>query len=114
MMEGVIILATEQVASAWTFNWLAFIIAFVCVMLVALFAGLVNDMLYEAALYVVMAIFGALGGVLFGFILHSPTEYETQYKVTITQDVSMTQFYEVYEIVDQDGLIFTVKEKKDD
>lgn len=34
-----------------------------------------------------------------------------RYKVTIDADVSMTEFYEKYEIISQDGKIFTVEEK---
>lgn len=40
----------------------------------------------------------------------APTEFETQYKVTISDEVSMNEFLERYEIVDQDGKIFIVRE----
>lgn len=110
-MDGVIILATEQVASAWKFNWVTFIIVFVCVALLVFFVAWGNDILDELWIYIFMVFVSALVGVTLGFLLGLPTEYETQYKVTITQDVSMTEFYEIYEVVEQDGLIFTVKEK---
>ena len=113
-MDGVFILATEQVASAWKFDWWAFAIAFIAVALFVLFMAYMDDMLDEAVCYVMMGVFGIVAGVLLGFALSSPIEYETQYKVAIVQDVSMIEFCEVYEIVEQDGLIFTVREKEND
>jgi hypothetical protein len=38
---------------------------------------------------------------------------ETTYKVTIDESVSFQEFQERYEIVEQDGLIYTIKEKKE-
>lgn len=50
---------------------------------------------------------------IYGLIFHEifPTEYNT-YKVTISENVSMTEFYEKYEIIDTDGEIFTVRERE--
>ena len=36
---------------------------------------------------------------------------DTKYKVTISDEVSMTEFYEKYEVIEQNGQIFTVREK---
>jgi hypothetical protein len=36
---------------------------------------------------------------------------DTKYQVTISDEVSMTEFYEHYEVIEQDGKIFTVREK---
>jgi len=57
---------------------------------------------------------GVIGGVIGGFAFGIPTAYETQYKVTVASDVSMAEFYEHYEMIEQEGLIFTVKEKADE
>ena len=35
-----------------------------------------------------------------------------EYKITIDDSVSMNEFYEKYEILDQQGKIYTVREKK--
>ena len=113
-MDGVVILVAEQVASAWAFNWLVFVIAFVLITLFSLLMVYINDLLDEIWLYVIFGVVSIIGGALFGFILSTPVEYEMQYKVTITDDVSMTEFYERYEVVEQEGLIFTVKEKTDE
>ena len=39
------------------------------------------------------------------------TPPETRYQVLIDESVSMTEFFEKYEIVEQEGKIYTVKEK---
>lgn len=110
-MDGVTILATEQVVSNSAFNWWAFVIVFVVIALVSLLLGYLGDILDEVLLYVLFGVFGVIGGVIGGFAFGIPTAYETQYKVTVTSDVSMAEFYEHYEVIDQEGLIFTVKEK---
>ena len=37
---------------------------------------------------------------------------ETIYKVLVDDSVPMNEFYSRYEIIDQEGLIYTIKEKK--
>ena len=41
------------------------------------------------------------------------TKYETQYKVTISDEVKMDEFCEKYEIIEQDGKIYTVRERNE-
>ena len=36
---------------------------------------------------------------------------DTKYKVTISDEVLMTKFYEKYEVIEKDGKIFTVRER---
>ena len=55
---------------------------------------------------------GALFGTFVGCTTGKPIEYETQYKVVIDDSVSMNDFIEKYEIIDQDGKIYTVREKE--
>lgn len=51
-------------------------------------------------------------GLSFGFAIGKTTEYETRYKVTISDEVSMNEFLEHYEIIDQEGKIYTVRERE--
>ena len=41
------------------------------------------------------------------------TPPETHYQVIIDESVPMTQFYEKYEIIEQNGKIYTIREKVD-
>ena len=55
--------------------------------------------------------FGMIGGCIAEDALIKPIEYETHYKVTISDEVSINEFLEKYEIIEQDEKIFTIKEK---
>ena len=115
-MTGVEILATQEVATAFTFNldgcftW--FSVAFGLFFIFGVIASLLHD---ERAILGAMLIAGIIVGVLIGVIVGfadgTPTEYETQYKVTISDEVSMNEFLEKYEIIDQEGKIYTVRER---
>ena len=116
-MQGVEILTSAQVATEWVFNWNAFWIAFGVIFAICIIAMIIDSVRYwfEWSLMLVVcvagAILGSMVGTLLGDLCKIPTTYETQYKVTISNEVSMTEFYEHYTVIDQDGKIFTVKEK---
>ena len=117
-MNGVEILVFEEVACAYeSWNWQSFWIAVAIAFVVSLFAGFIFTCLEDSV---------GSGLVMFGltFIIVSlilcmvlatnnvnPTKYETQYKVTIDDSVSMTEFNEKYEVIEQEGKIYTVREK---
>lgn len=117
-MNGVEILATEQVAIAFGFDWFAFV--FLGALLSILVGGLIWLLARESSLSnlgiafcVSIGIVIALGtAVVIDFDSKdgTPTEFETHYKVTISDEVSMNEFLGRYEIVDQDGRIFIVRE----
>ena len=118
-MSGVEILATEEVAVAWaSWNWKGFLATvWICVfvaIIAGLLAGVTDD--WELGIMIFFVIFvagSALFGTLVGCTTGEPTEYETQYKVVIDDSVSMNDFLEKYEIIDQDEKIYTVREKED-
>ena len=115
-MTGVEILATQEVVTNYAFNgnvfWITLGIIFFIFSVFGLFLSLSNGD-YSAIAISVFA--GFMLGSLFGFLLGTasriPTEYETQYKVTISDEVPMNDFLDRYEIVDQDGKIYTVRER---
>ena len=120
-MTGVEILATEEVAVAFGFSWPGFWMAFILFAITSSVIGffaLLREYRDEIVSNAVVSILcGILCGVFFGLLCSNifypnPTEYETQYKVTIDDSVSMNDFNEKYEIVDQDGRIYTVREKE--
>lgn len=72
----------------------------------------VNYDIVQKILNTLIAIVGV--GLIAGLIGVSMTTDEiisTTYQVTISDEVSMTEFLEHYEVIDQDGKIFTVREK---
>lgn len=115
-MQGVEILTSAQVVAEWAFNWTVFWITFVAVFSICLILSIwyvVTDQCEWAvipALSIAGIIIGSAGGCGLGNVSSIPTAYETQYKVTVSDEVSMAEFYEHYTIIEQDGKIFTIKE----
>ena len=117
-MNGVDILATEEVAVDFIFNWTSF---WICggiilgiVTAVGLYCWLSGDCNWTIVpiFFVIGLIFGTLFGCGIGAVTHIPTKYTTEYKITISDEVLMNEFNEKYEIIDQDGKIFTVRERE--
>lgn len=115
-MIGVEILATQDVATAFTFNWLSFWMAVAMCMGICLTIGVIVSVAEgDLVPFVALCIMGIMAGLLFGAIVGAgegvPIEYETRYKVTISDEVPMNDFLERYEILDQEGKIYTVRER---
>ena len=119
-MTGVEILTSAEVVSEAAFNlttfWTTFGIAFGIFVIVG-----IGEWIFDNCEWAVIPAFAVLGlfagglfGAMSGAIFEIPTAYETQYKVTISDEVSMTDFYEHYEVIDQEGKIFTVRERTED
>ena len=71
-----------------------------------------NEWLYFPLFFITGLIVGALLGIPAGAIGCTETdEVETSYKVTVSDEVSLNEFLDKYEIIDQDGKIYTVKER---
>ena len=117
-MTGVEILAIEEVAATFGFDWSGF-------WLFVGFGSVIITLIIGMALYSDIGMYGVLIGLLGGLCVTmsigaccardaTPLEYETHYKVTISEEVKMTEFLERYEIIDQEGKIYTVRERGND
>ena len=117
-MSGVEILATEEVAIAWeSWSWEGFLstigLVFLVTLIVSVLVGVLDDWRLGATIFLIAFIAGgSLFGTLVGRTSGEPVEYETRHKVIIDDSVSMNEFTEKYEIIDQDGKIYTVREKE--
>ena len=108
MIEGMEILSQEVCNE---FN----IIAFLACVILFMIIGMAFDFFKDLSDGVVGAFLGIMLGIFMYAIIFEailPDKY-IQYKVTISEDVSMTEFYNRYEIIDVDGKIYTIKEKND-
>ena len=114
-MTGVEFLATQEVVIASSFNWVAFFIVTFGLIAVFTVTGWVADADNSVNGWLIGLLIGGIVAFIFGIsvgcALGKPTEYETQYKVTISDEVPMNEFLERYEIIDQEGKIYTVREK---
>lgn len=67
--------------------------------------------------YTVGTIIVTVAGMLVAILscvegIYSMLAKEYTYKVTISDEVNFVEFNNKYEIIDQDGLIYTIKEKE--
>lgn len=117
-MNGVEILSSAEVACEFAFNWTAFWVVLGIVLGICAIVGIKTvvtgecDWVIIPALLLVGLISGIALGVAFGNMCETPIAYETHYKVTIDDSVSMNEFLDKYEILDQDGKIYIVKERE--
>ncbi len=117
-MTGVEILATQEVATDFVFNWMAFFIIFGVIFMFLVLFGIFMSMRFDDWKQLIIglilgAIVGGSFGTIVGFGDKTPTAFENQYKVTISDEVSMNDFLERYEIINQEGKIYTVRERND-
>ena len=117
-MTGVEILSTAEVVSETTFNWTAFWIAtgifFIMALVLIIYVAITEFMGWDfiVPMLIIIMILSPLLGLPMGKLFRTPIAYETQHKVTINESVSMVEFLDKYEIIDQEGKIYTVREKK--
>lgn len=116
-MNGVEILSSVQIASEFAFSWTWFWAGFGIMLGISLLLSIyyVVKECCDWPLIPICSAVGVIGGIILGIgighINATPIAYETHYKVTIDDSVSMNEFLDKYEIVDQEGKIYTVKEK---
>lgn len=120
MLKGIEILDQIEVninyEPVW---WLACAIGMV-ILLAAIAIGVINCVNHQGTFgeFVVITTLGVMTGfALFAFTasisrIFNPTDIQTQYKVTISDEVNLNEFNERYEIIDQEGKIYTIAEKE--
>ena len=108
-MEGVTILAQEAARDfhLWCFIGMAFLttIGFLLLTMATFDVNTAKGLVVAISASIII-------GLGVGFVTaRFENDPIPQYKVTISKEVSMVEFYEKYEIIDQEDLIFTVREK---
>lgn len=118
IMNGVEILASNEVAIEYDFNWTAFWIVGGITLSIVTIIGIISWVTGECSFGIIPSLFvvGLCGGImlggLIGEVLSKPTKYTTEYKVTVSDEVSMVEFNERYKVIDQDGKIYRVRERE--
>lgn len=112
LMEGLTLLNTETQGA---YNWIGYILAAVCLIPLSFVIWCIISaaQLQDIGVVFLCSIVALATICLFGVCINVAQEKPTTvYKVTIDDTVSMVEFYERYEILDQEGLIFTITEKE--
>ena len=115
MIDGITILNSYEVVSKTQFNWAAFLVGALIGLVISVVIGFFNsDNLSEFFLFFsILGVLSASIGFIFGVdVSATPAEYKSQYEVTISDEVSMNDFYNRYEIIEQRGEIYVIKEKE--
>ena len=111
-MQRLEILNVMQVATDYSFDTKLF---WFVVILVSVFFIIFGS--FEGDIFI-STVCGFFVGCLIGAIVCAgwgePISYENQYKVMITDEVSMSEFLEQYEVIEQEGKILTIREKDDE
>ena len=113
-MEGVDILSEQVIYSSKVLVALIGIFAFIGTLI--FFVAFINSkrnvaLSINLVCMIVCFITFLTLAIIDGSTNHLKNYGHTEYKVTINDSVSMNEFLNKYEILDQDGKIFTVKEK---
>ena len=111
-MTGVEILSSETIYNTFLPEW-CLVIGFV--LFLAFMVPLAASIANEKTILVIIFIFAMVGSIF--VMIFSDTENKNsinhiEYKVTIDDSVSMNEFLDKYEILDQEGKIYTVKERE--
>ena len=110
MMEGVEILSVGNIGVNPVFNWTAAIIGGILLGLVT--ASVMGWQESSVGAFFFGLIFAALFfGALCGFGIEKYADTAPTYKVIISDTVSLNEFYDKYEVLEQDGKIFTIIER---
>lgn len=111
-MTGVEILSSEAIYNTFLPIWIgaiAFVLMFGFVALTAYGFCEGGDTLGVVSLLLTITM---LAVTLLGFLNNTNDIDYIEYKVTIDDSVSMNEFLDKYEILDQEGKIYTVKERE--
>lgn len=108
MIEGVEILSQSVCTET---NGIGLLLCVIIFLIVGFAIDICNDLSY--------GIFGVIAGCIVGIFAYAiifqcifPVKF-IKYKVVISEEVSMTEFCEKYEIIDVDGAIYTIRDKND-
>jgi hypothetical protein len=117
-MDGIEILSVIE-EPVLLFNEGAFGSTFFITVVISLFIAVYLSITENEWFYFpLFSIIGVLAGVLLGLIagglfVQKTDEVEITYKVTISEEVSLNDFMEKYEIIDQEDKIYTIREKEE-
>ena len=114
MLDGITLLdtGTKVVSYTWGWSWGGFIAAIFAILLIVAFILCTIDGTTGGEIFFFAGIFvGMLS--LFIFAHAKPAKTINTYSVIIDDSVSMTEFYDKYEVLDIQGKIFTITERED-
>ena len=116
MLDGITILNSYEIVTKTSFSWQGFWVGLAICVIGAFLGALITTSDLKDFLItfgIISVICGVLVGLFFGFaVMPKPLEYASEYEVTISNEVSMNDFYNRYDIIEQRGEIYVIREKE--
>ena len=112
-MSGVEILAISEMGINEGFNWLAAIVSGLVIGAIGGFIINLNEGNWKT-FFISFAIIALIAGSLFGLAYPVYQDIVPTYKVIISDEVNINDFINRYKILEQEGKIYTVKERISD
>ena len=111
-MNGVEILSSEAIYNTFLPEWCIAIGFILIVTFAALMAWNIAEERFGLMLICLVLLIGSFFVMILSDTDNKHDVNHIEYKVTIDDSVSMNEFLDKYEILDQEGKIYTVKERE--
>lgn len=111
-MNGVEILSSETIYNTILPEWCIPLGFFLLLILVVPLAICLASEKHFLTLICGVLMFGCIASMILTAVSNKNSINHIEYKVTIDDSVSMNEFLDKYEILDQEGKIYTVKERE--
>lgn len=113
MMDGITVLTYNEIMATPTWTWVITMIG----MIIFAISSIIVINFNQEIIQIIFGISSICSFILFIVGLSCMVFVESgtgkyTYKVTISDEVNFVEFNDKYEIIDQDGLIYTIKEKE--
>lgn len=109
MIEGIEVLNTNKCIDVPDIVYILGLFAIISILL-AFINAIIGE---EFATLVGVICFLVLGTIITCIIVMNTLSYHYEYQVTISDEVNFNDFNKKYEIINQEGLIYTIKEKEE-
>ena len=109
-MTGIEILNSFQVPIGYDFNWVTAGIVFSFFLMLGVW-GFEPCQKRWWGILICCLLVGTFYAIVFGVALQTPNEFKTHYEVLLSDEIPLTEFLEDYEIVEQEGKIYTIRER---
>lgn len=118
MLEGVTVLNTYDIVSSEYHDIIYPAVVCTCIAIagIALIIYILHDLkrikeAFVPSVIVILFTLCCMVASIYGFTHLPENKYQTRYEVTISDDVNFNEFNSKYEVVEQNGLIYTIVEK---
>ena len=120
MLKGINVLNTYDIVSSEYHDIIFPAVVFTCIAVggiaiiiyMLLDSKLIKDAVVPSVIVVIFTLFAMVASI-YGFTNLPENKYQTRYDVTIDDTVNFNEFTSKYEVVKQEGLIYTIVEKTD-